>query len=143
MAGAKVTLTGTNFTRATSVFFNGASASFTNALTNNLDLRITAIVPPDAISGPITIVTPHGDVTSTTLFQVLPPPLRIALASASQVIVSWSSTSREFVFEWSEQVQGAVWMVWPDQPAVGKESSSVIVAVEPRNRFLRLRKVSP
>jgi hypothetical protein len=71
--GAKLTLTGTNFSGATSVLFNGVSASFANAPTNNIDLKITAIVPPDAISGPITIVTPHGNVTSTATFQVLPP----------------------------------------------------------------------
>jgi hypothetical protein len=54
----------TNFTGATSVLFNGASASFTNAATTNLDLRVTAVVPPDATSGPITIMTPHVSVTS-------------------------------------------------------------------------------
>ena len=75
--GGVYSANGTNFTGATSVLFNGASATFTNAPTNNLDLRITAIVPPDAISGPITIVTPHGSVTSTASFQVLPPPLTI------------------------------------------------------------------
>jgi subtilisin family serine protease len=45
--GSKITLTGTNFTGATAVLFNGATASFTNAAGNNLDLHITAIVPPD------------------------------------------------------------------------------------------------
>ncbi len=138
-----VALTGTNFTGTTAVLFNGASASFTNALTNNLDLRITAMVPPDATSGPITIVTPHGSVTSTASFQVLPPPLRITSASASQVVLSWASTSPEFLLESSEQVQGAAWVAVPDKPAIEKEGSSVKIATEPSARFLRLRKVGP
>ena len=87
--GAKVTLTGTNFTGATSVLFNGASASFTNAPTNNFDLRITAVVPRDATSGPITIMTPHGNVTSTASFQVLPPPLSISLSATDRVVIRW------------------------------------------------------
>ncbi len=95
--GARVTFTGANFTGATAVLFNGASSAFSNALTNNLDLRITANVPPQATSGPVTIVTPHGNVTSTASFQVLPPPLRITSGSASQLVVSWAGTSPEFL----------------------------------------------
>ncbi len=141
--GTRVTLTGTNFTGAGTVLFNGASASFTNALTNNLDLRITAIVPPDAISGPITIVTPHGSVTSTALFQVLPPPLRITPASTSQLIVRWGSTSTEFLLESSEQIQGAIWVAVPEKLVIEKEGSRVTIATTPTTRFLRLRKTGP
>lgn len=74
LPGTKVTLSGTNFTGATAVLFNGVGASFTNHSANNLDLRITAVVPPDATSSPITIRTPHGDVTTTAVFTVLPLP---------------------------------------------------------------------
>ncbi|MGH9555575.1 MAG: hypothetical protein ACRD2Y_07105, partial [Terriglobales bacterium] len=98
------TLTGTNFTGATSVLFNGASASFTNALTNNLDLRITAVVPPDAISGPITIVTPHGNVTSTTSFQVPSPALSLTFNPANELQVRWPGTSSAWVPFASTQV---------------------------------------
>jgi hypothetical protein len=91
--------TATNFTGATAVLFNGASASFTNASSTNVDLRITAIVPSDATSGPITIVTPHGDVTSTASFQVLPPPLSVRVSGAIEDQNTWSAISREFVLE--------------------------------------------
>jgi subtilisin family serine protease len=91
--GAKITLTGTNFTGATAVLFNGVSATFTNAPTNNLDLRITAIVPPDATSGPITILTPHGDVTSTARFEVLRPTLTLTQNPNQQLNLSWSGTA--------------------------------------------------
>lgn len=91
--GTRVTLSGTNFTGATAVFFNGASASFTNGLTNNLDLRITAIVPTDATSGPITVITPHGNVTSTASFQVIRPALTLTRTMANELTLSWVGTT--------------------------------------------------
>src|SRR5206468_1584626 len=99
MPGTKVTLTGTNITGATSVLFNGASASFTNAATTNLDLRITALVPPDVISGPITIVTPHGSATTTAAFQVPPPKLALTFNAATGLELKWPSTSKSWVLE--------------------------------------------
>jgi len=110
MPGSKVTLTGTNFTGAISVLFNGASAVFTNAATTNVDLRITAVVPPDATSGPISIVTPQGNVTTTASFQVLPPPLTIRLMSASELEITWPATSAQFVLEMSETLSASSWI---------------------------------
>jgi N-acetylneuraminic acid mutarotase len=51
LAGADVTITGTNFTGATDVRFNGLQAVFN--VTS--DTTITATVPPGATSGPITV----------------------------------------------------------------------------------------
>jgi hypothetical protein len=60
--GTSVTITGFGFTGATAVQFGGVSASFTaNSLT-----RITATVPPGAVTGPITVVAPGGSVDSDT-----------------------------------------------------------------------------
>jgi len=70
--GTKVTLRGINFTGATSVLFNGVSADFT--VTS--DLRITTTVPLDATTGPITVVTPAGSVTSANEFKVPAPFVR-------------------------------------------------------------------
>ncbi len=67
-AGASVSISGANFTNATSVQFNGAAASFTvNSGTN-----LTAIVPGDAITGTLSVTTPAGIVASTTNFLVPP-----------------------------------------------------------------------
>jgi hypothetical protein len=65
---------------------------FCQRSTNNLDLRITATVPPDATSGPIVVVTPHGNVTSTSVFQVLRPTLAIARSSPTELTLSWTRT---------------------------------------------------
>ena len=136
-----MTLTGTNFAGATSVLFNGPSASFTNALTNNLDLRITAVVPPDALSGPITIVTPHGNVTSTATFQVLPPPLKILFTGVgNEVAINWPSTSPEFVLEEAEHLSAGTWTPVA-QPPVRAHGFSAITFVAPVGQhFYRLEK---
>src|SRR5262249_28121978 len=111
MPGTKVTLSGTNFTGATAVLFNGASAVFTNALTNNLDLRISATVPPDATDGPITIRTPHGDVTSNISFVVLLPGLLARPTPSGAVEFSWAATATNIILEAAADLDSGVWAI--------------------------------
>ena len=66
-AGTVVTITGTNFTGATSVAFNGAGASFTA----NSATQLTATAPAGVTNGPITVTTPNGTATSATSFVVM------------------------------------------------------------------------
>lgn len=68
--GTVVTITGTNFTGATAVQFNGATASFT------LDspTQIRANVPSTATNGPIAVTNAEGVGASAALFY-LPPVL--------------------------------------------------------------------
>ena len=63
---AGIVITGTNFTGATAVKFNGVSASYT---VDN-PTQITATVPLTAITGPISVTTPAGTTTSSTSFTV-------------------------------------------------------------------------
>jgi hypothetical protein len=67
--GSSVTLSGTTFTGATSVRFNGVSASFTVSS----DTAIQATVPTGATTGPLTVTTPGGTATSATNFTVMVP----------------------------------------------------------------------
>ena len=67
--GSGVTITGTGFTDASSVRFNGTSAPFTVGS----DSQIAATVPNGATSGPISVTTPGGTDTSTTSFTVTDP----------------------------------------------------------------------
>ena len=69
--GTLVTLTGTDFGKSVSVLFNGLSAKFTIAS----DKKLTATVPSAATTGPITIVTPDGNVSTNVSFVVpaVPP----------------------------------------------------------------------
>ena len=68
--GRAVTISGTHFSGATQVEFNGTSASFTV----NSATQITATVPTGATSGPIRVTNAIGTATSTQLFY-LPPSL--------------------------------------------------------------------
>ena len=134
-----MTITGTNFTGATSVLFNGTSATFINALTNNIDLRITAVVRPDATSGPITIVTPHGNAMTTATFQVLPPALTIRLTAANQLEIAWPATSPEFVLETSETLSVGSWTPVTQAPRTEIGQSKLALPAPIGKRFFRLR----
>jgi hypothetical protein len=64
--GATVTIDGSGFTGATAVTFNGKGATFTVIS----DKSVTATVPAGATSGPISLSTPGGTVTTTGGFNV-------------------------------------------------------------------------
>src|SRR6185369_6707597 len=66
--GASVTITGAAFTGATAVKFNGLAATFMV----NSSTQITAAVPANATTGPISVTTPGGTATSATSFTVAP-----------------------------------------------------------------------
>lgn len=72
VTGTSVVITGTNFTGATAVQFNGVAATYTI----NSDTQITAVVPATATSGVLTVVGPTtssgGTATSASSFAVLP-----------------------------------------------------------------------
>ena len=65
-AGVSVSITGTNLASAIAVRFGPASAAIT-AVSNT---AIQASVPPDALTGPITVVTPDGTAASKDTFYV-------------------------------------------------------------------------
>jgi hypothetical protein len=67
--GTSVTISGANLKGATSVTFNGTSASFKFS-----GMKIIATVPAGATSGPITVTTPGGLATSGTSFAVIAAP---------------------------------------------------------------------
>jgi IPT/TIG domain len=64
--GTSVTVTGTGFTGASSVTFNGTAAAYTV----NSDGQITATVPSGATSGPIAVTNSAGSASSASSFTV-------------------------------------------------------------------------
>ena len=87
-AGTSVVLTGTGFTGATSVKFNGVAASFTV----NSATQITTAAPASATTGPITVTTPAGTGTSGGSFQIVSPIPTISSISPTSGIVGSSVT---------------------------------------------------
>lgn len=67
--GATVTISGANLSNASQVSFDGAAASFGVVS----DTKITAVVPDNATSGPISVTTVAGTATSAA-FTLTPPP---------------------------------------------------------------------
>jgi hypothetical protein len=69
--GSSVILIGHNFTGATAVTLDGTAAAYKV----ESDTQLTFDVPPGATSGPVSVTTPNGTVTSSTSFTVgMPPP---------------------------------------------------------------------
>jgi hypothetical protein len=66
VAGTSVVISGTNFSSALSVTFNGASAAFSVDST----VQITATVPGNATSGRLSVTTPSGTAISSNSFTV-------------------------------------------------------------------------
>ncbi len=66
--GSQIEITGTGFTGATAVSFNGTAASFTPSS----DSEIMATVPAGATSGTVSVTTPAGTGASVSPFGVLP-----------------------------------------------------------------------
>ncbi|HEY1662119.1 MAG TPA: DNA/RNA non-specific endonuclease [Verrucomicrobiae bacterium] len=75
--GDSIVITGTNFTSATAVTFNGVSATFTV----NSNTQITATVPPNASSGLIS-VTASGTAISSSDFIVNGLPVDLVITTS-------------------------------------------------------------
>jgi hypothetical protein len=75
--GTTVTINGTGFDRATSVLFTTTGGTVAGtSFTVTSSTQLTVIVPSTAVTGPLTVVTPDGNATTTQFnladFQVAP-----------------------------------------------------------------------
>ncbi len=106
-----VTLTGVNFTGATSVKFNNVSAAFT--VVN--DTTITTTLPVSATTGYITVSNATSTGTSTTVFSVNPIPStpsagsNVAICNGSSTTLNGSSSSTNAVTVLSEDFNTGAW----------------------------------
>ncbi len=88
-----VTIYGTNFTGASSVKFNGATAPF-SVVSNT---QITAIQPAGATTGPLSVTNPYGTAYSASPYTVLTGAPRIwgftptSGATGAEVVISGSN----------------------------------------------------
>jgi hypothetical protein len=77
-AGTRVLLSGGGFSGASSVSFNGTTASFAVSSTTS----ITATVPSAATSGPITVTTPSGSAASIGVFTLTAGAVNFSLSAS-------------------------------------------------------------
>lgn len=80
LPGSLVMITGQNLATTTAVLFNEEEADFTVLPDGSLE----AIVPAAATSGPITLVSPGGTVTSSTSFKLQQPRLHAVYPSQGE-----------------------------------------------------------
>jgi hypothetical protein len=80
--GDKISISGTNFTGATTVKFNGVSSTFTV----DSDTQIKATVPVIAGPGAITVLTPAGLATSLSPFTINKAPIISSISPISGVV---------------------------------------------------------
>ena len=92
LPGSSVTLNGANFLGATNVSFNGVAATSFNV---SADTQITTTVPATATTGPITVTTPGGSVTSSVPFY-LPPRLTTFAPATGTVGTTVTLTGTNF-----------------------------------------------
>jgi len=113
--GASVTVSGTNFTGATSVKFNGQTASF--SVTNST--TISATVPNCSSTGTISVTTPNGSATSSSAFtvtgcgatQLLGNP---GFENGSSSTAPWTVSSGVVDSSTSEAAHSGSWKAWMD-----------------------------
>lgn len=113
-AGASVTITGSGFSGATSVMFNGTPAAFTV----DSSTQITAVVPSGAATGAITVTNSEGSASSMSSFTV---------GVSRPVIQSFSPLSAEagaLVTISGENLTGATSVQFNNAPAIFLVTSS-------------------
>lgn len=120
------------------VLFNGLSASFANGSDTNADTLITAVVPDRATTGPTTVLTPQGNVTSLSPFTV-PVPLTVQHSGANQIQVSWSADAADFLLETSADLAGPNWQEVSTSPSVGTNQVIWSAPLTGSGQLFRLR----
>lgn len=79
LPGTNVTITGSSFTNATAVQFNGLNAASFTVVNNS---TITAVVPNSAQTGPITVAAPGGTNASASNFTIDNTDLAITITDS-------------------------------------------------------------
>lgn len=102
------------------------------------------MVPPDATPGPVTVITPHGSVTSTSAFGVILPERPSARAVLSlgngQIELGWSASAVEFELEAADALGTAAnWKTITTPPVVVDGRKRLTLDALTATRYFRLR----
>jgi len=137
LAGTLVTITGNSFSNATAVLFNGLNASFTPG--NNTQL--TAVVPTNATTGPISVVAPAGTGVSAGNFVVDTLTLSVKLLTNGPVVISWTTNATGFLLQANTNLNSqAGWLSLTNVPVVVSGKNTVTNSPTNSATFYRLKK---
>ncbi|MFT3795306.1 PKD-like domain-containing protein [Flavobacterium sp.] len=121
-----VVITGTNFTGATSVSFNGTAAT---PFTVNSATQITTTLPVGATTGTVSVTTPSGTGTSSITFTVNPVPT-VAPITGTLTVCPTATTPL------SSATAGGVWTSGNTGIATVNSSTGLVTGVSPGNAVI-------
>jgi hypothetical protein len=137
MAGTLVTIFGSSFDHVSDVLFNGVNAEFTPG--NNTQL--TAIVPTNATTGPISVVAPAGTGVSAGNFIVDAIRLSIKLLTNGPVVLSWTTNATGFSLQANTNLNSTnSWIAVTNLPVVTGGKNTVTNSPTNSAMFFRLKK---
>lgn len=102
------------------------------------DKELVATVPAHATTGPITVITAGGNLTSLSPFTV-PVPLAMTLSGKDIVQLSWCADACDFVLECSSSLTTAKWQRVATSPCVGADAVTWTGPLVSKSQFFRLR----
>jgi IPT/TIG domain len=133
--GDSITISGTNFTTASMILFNGASANFTIGSSNT----ITATVPTGATTGTISIITSGGLATSATNFVVTTlPKVNIVSSLTNTFVISWAAPSTGFVLQQNSDLTTTNWANMTNAVNSDGSLNQIVIPFSTGNNFFRL-----
>jgi hypothetical protein len=145
-AGILIEIRGTNLTGVISVKFSGVETEFVEFLPE----RLRAFVPKNATTGPVTVTTRSGVVTSSAIFTIIgapppppppvtPPSLSIRAANQSRVELAWPTNSVGFVLQSADELSASARWSNVEIPSVSTlERFVVTVQLSSQQKFFRL-----
>lgn len=103
--GSTILLYGTNFTGTTRALVGNHPVPFTQpAATNFDDVRLVLTLPPEVVTGPITLETPHGTVVTASVLHIYPAPtLGWEMDGNGTLTLSWPDTATGFQLQSTQQ----------------------------------------
>jgi hypothetical protein len=138
VAGNTVTITGTSLTNASAVLFNGASTTNFTVLNNT---QLSATVPTNATTGPISVVAPGGTGVSAESFVVDTLSLSIKLLTNGPVVISWTTNATGFSLQANTNLNSLTnWVAVTNAAVVVGGKNTVTNSPTNSTTFYRLKK---
>lgn len=135
---SSVVIRGTNFTGATTVWFNGQAAAFTLNSAN----QITATVPSSATTGPLSVIAAGGISTTTSNFTVnsviVPQPALSISLSGANVVISWPTNATGYNLQQCADLNAAAWTNYVGAVNISGTNKTVTLPTPTGRMFFRL-----